>query len=421
MAGYNVDPLNGALSRGTVDNIRVSSMWVGDVTTTEATVSARFSAGSSVRLGVSRSPDLAQAVFSDAVNISSNFAKMSVSGLSAGKQYYYALEVDGKTDPVYRGRFQTPAVGPQSFKFIFGSCIKGSLSRSIYNIMAAEDPLFFFCVGDFNYTDSTSTSQAPYIAGLDNRMANAKMGPILRNMSSLWMWDDHDYQNDNSNGTSAGRNTSLAVYRDRAPHPPLAFATATDPICFTKQVGRVLFVATDLRSTRSANSDTDNSSKTMMGAAQKQWFKDTLAANTDKFIIWVCSMPWIASTSAGGDDWGGYNTERVELANYMKSLGLEGKICIISGDAHMVAIDNGANADYATGGGMNIPVFHAAAIEHDSGSLKGGPYSEGYVTGAGHIGIVDITDDGDEITVDWSAKRDSDGTVIKSLSFTVNL
>jgi hypothetical protein len=44
---------------------------------------------------------------------------------------------------------------------------------------------------------------------------------------------------------------------------------------------------------------------------------------------------------------------------------------MISGDAHMVAIDDGTNSDYADGGGGGFPVFHAGALDRSS-SVKGG-------------------------------------------------
>lgn len=61
------------------------------------------------------------------------------------------------------------------------------------------------------------------------------------------------------------------------------------------------------------------------------------------------------------------------------------QLVILSGDAHMIAVDNGT---YSPGG---IPVFHAAALGRP-GSIKGGPYSHGAFPGTGQFGTVEIRD-----------------------------
>ena len=59
---------------------------------------------------------------------------------------------------------------------------------------------------------------------------------------------------------------------------------------------------------------------------------------------------------------------------------------MISGDAHMVAIDDGRNSGYATAGRGGFPVFQAAALE-SPGSEKGGPYAIGNEGGGPGPGI----------------------------------
>jgi hypothetical protein len=72
---------------------------------------------------------------------------------------------------------------------------------------------------------------------------------------------------------------------------------------------------------------------------------------------------------------------------------------IFSGDAHMIAIDNGSNHDFSTGSNNanDYPVFAAAGL-NQSGSNKGGTYSQGAFTNPsssnGQYGIVEVTDNG---------------------------
>ena len=58
---------------------------------------------------------------------------------------------------------------------------------------------------------------------------------------------------------------------------------------------------------------------------------------------------------------------------------------MLSADAHMVAIDDGTNNNYAGGRG-GFPVFQAAALESPE-SEKGGPYSIGDLNGESGPGV----------------------------------
>ena len=66
---------------------------------------------------------------------------------------------------------------------------------------------------------------------------------------------------------------------------------------------------------------------------------------------------------------------------------------MVSGDAHMVAIDDGTNSGYGPDGSPGFPVLHAAALDRP-GSVKGGPYSHGAFPGGGQFGRIEIRDDG---------------------------
>ena len=160
-----------------------------------------------------------------------------------------------------------------------------------------------------------------------------------------------------------------------------------------------------------------------MGDAQKAWFKNELLAAKGNFplIIWACSVPWIAAPGAGEDNWGGYSTERRELANFIRDNQIP-PILLICGDAHMVALDDGTNSDYATGGGAAMTVFHGSSLDQ-SGSVKGGPYSHGTFPGEGHFGLVTIMDEsGSTLRVQLSGRQNvgQNSTEIIGYSLEIN-
>jgi hypothetical protein len=100
-------------------------------------------------------------------------------------------------------------------------------------------------------------------------------------------------------------------------------------------------------------------------------------------------------------------------------------VCMISADAHMVAMDDGRHGGYAAGGRGGFPVFQAAALESPE-SEKGGPYSMGNedgqpgpgIAGNRQFGVFDIDySDGAGPRVRWTAFRAAKGaaTVIPLL------
>ncbi len=163
------------------------------------------------------------------------------------------------------------------------------------------------------------------------------------------MWDDHDLEDDFSAGTTsplyAPAKQSFQEYHARSNPDPVA----DGELYYTFQVGDVGFFVADLRSYRSANTHTDNSSKTILGDAQKAALKAWLLANNAalKFKFICCSVAahgYAAYTA--GDSWGGvddgtqapngangFRTERNEIWDYIDANAISG-VVFISGDQH---------------------------------------------------------------------------------------
>jgi hypothetical protein len=127
--------------------------------------------------------------------------------------------------------------------------------------------------------------------------------------------------------------------------------------------------------------------------------------------------------AGGGDEdhWSAFNTERREIADFIKTNHIRG-VAILHGDSHMLAADDGSNADYATGGGAPIPVMCGGPLDQNP-SLKGGPYSQGVCRvrdkeGESGFGLLTVTDKGSHIEVVYSGRNNKDEEKI-SLKFSV--
>jgi phosphodiesterase/alkaline phosphatase D-like protein len=348
-------------------------------------------------------------------------------GLRPATGYFYQLELDGVLGHALPGRFRTaPAAGtPSSFRFACGGCARpgwfGEDRKEAYDAIAAlPDVLFFVHLGDFHYRNIGDESVVPRLEAYDDTLRRDGIGDLFRRVPLAYTWDDHDFLGNNSEGGAEGNQVSRRFARDAydiyVPH--YALASSTDGAHQSFQIGRVLFLLTDSRFSKSPRKGSGTSGKTMLGVNQKAWLKDQLLRGKDlDLIVWASSVPWIGEAEAGEDYWAGYADERAELANYMHVNEVR-NVCMISADAHMVAIDDGSHSGYATGGRGGFPVFQAAALESPE-SEKGGPYSHGTasgqtgpgISGRRQFGVCDIAYDSAGVPrVTWTAFRATKGT-----------
>ncbi len=385
---------------GQAESPFIGGVWAGNVTPTSATVSIRLkNPGVRVRLQVSLTDSLASAAFSPVfttATASGNTAKLTVQGLVPDTEYFYGIEVAGSLRPeaISRGRFRTFPLGRASFRIAFSSCGDfRARDQSVFPAIMEERPLLFIHMGDLHYSDTNSVVADDYRANYDNLLGHFAQGPFFRSMPVAYMWDDHDYSGNDSDGTATGRDAARLVYRERVPHYPLGAVGGTIGQAFT--IGRVRFIMTDLRSGSGRASAAESATKTKLSAGQKAWFKQELISARDNgfpLVVWVCTNPWIAPARVGDDSWGGYATERTEIANFVRDNQIP-NLVLISGDMHGLAFDDGKNSDYATGGGAPLTVLHGAALTQE-GSIKGGPYSGGVVPGVSQYGVLEVYDNG---------------------------
>jgi phosphodiesterase/alkaline phosphatase D-like protein len=346
--------------------------------------------------------------------------RFDLTGLAADTEHTYQVQVDGEVrGPV--GRFKTmPSGAPAGTACNFtcalgGDANTGSTSNAFHRVRLA-DPLFFIHLGDLHYENISTNSPALFQAAYDTVLRGEPQARLYRDVPTVYVWDDHDYGANNSDGSSASKPAAASTYRSRVPHYPLEEATG---IYHSFDVGRVRFIVTDQRSAASPNSDTDNSSKTMLGVTQKAWFKNLLSNSPGMLIVWVCPRWMRQGTIAGTDSWAGFTTERAELWDHIQA-NCSGRVVILSADLHTLGIDDGTNFDFATIGSEPIPVFQAAAL--DQSPVSGGDtYSEGEFLNTGQWGSMQIADSGGAtIGVTWRG-HNSTGATIVTLSFSVSV
>lgn len=381
--------------------------WAGAVTTTSVKVNAVLQLpADKVRLMVSTSREFSQPIysaFSPARANHENTVSLEVTGLQPGTLYYYAIEMDGETDRSADdiGQFTTYTHGAFSFRFAVGSCAFLGNNR-VYDEMRNANPLFFLATGDLHYANPSSTDVQQHRTAYEDRvLSQPREAKFFQCTPIAYVWDDHDFCGDNNIGSDGCGAAAKKAYLEYVPHYPVQAPDSSNAIYQAFTVGRVRFILSDLRAERISGD--------IMSRTQKEWLKKEMITARDQgqIIAWMSSVSY---SGTGKDNWGGFATTRQEMADFLRDNRIE-NLFILSGDAHMLAIDNGENADFSTGHNSpyRYPIFQAAAL-NNVGSYKGGEFSEG-----GHYpntpftsqwGIVDVTDNGgDEICIDFHGYR----------------
>ncbi|MBM3877877.1 MAG: alkaline phosphatase [Verrucomicrobia bacterium] len=271
----------------------------------------------------------------------------ALTGLKPGSIYHYvsqaAADAGGAVTSESRGRFFTApaATTPTSLRFCVMTC-QGYQDRDhadghpIYPAMLALEPAFVVMTGDLVYYDSNEpVATTPELARLhwERMFSLPRQLAMMSSASSYWLKDDHDtLSNDTWPGRRAGDLTfaeGQKIFRQQAP-------LGAD-LHRTFRWGRDLQVwFTDGRDFRSPNTMPDGPGKTIWGAAQKEWFKRTVAASDATWKVLVSPTPLVGPDRATKNDNhsnAGFAHEGDELRGWLQANAPD-NFFVICGDRH---------------------------------------------------------------------------------------
>jgi phosphodiesterase/alkaline phosphatase D-like protein len=394
-------------------------IWAGAVTPESARIKARLPTKDAPALRLSTSADFPEAktisvapAHTTALDLGC-VADYVLTGLQPSSVYHY--DIGGE-----QGKFTTFPRGAASFSIVLASCASTGSEHPVFGTIARHQPALFLHTGDLHYEDIEVNEIALFRTAYARALTSKAQSALYRAVPVNYVWDDHDFGPNNANSTSPSRNASRLAYREIVPHYPLPAGDRDEPIYHAFSLGRVRFIVLDTRSEKSPPSVPVGPARTTLGDKQKAWLKAELLAarDTHALIALVSSVAWIAD-DGNPDRWSGFVDERRELSDFLVENSIR-NLCLLSGDAHMLAIDDGRHNQYATKGGPGFPVFQAAALDR-RGSVKGGPYSHGTFPGGGQFGLMRVIDDGgSEVRVEWSGRNHEDREIVAH-RFTVSV
>ena len=313
---------------------------LGHVGPGEARIWAKADGPAALSVRIGEKPDLSDAreVAGPALEPGSAcMGTVVVPGLRPSTRYHYALRLDGKDAAAgpYPSFVTAPPDGAKTkFRFAFVSCLgqKGEEAAPGWEGLAAGPPVdLILMLGDNHYADTTAPAgqRAAYASHRDV----AAFRRLAATTPVYGIWDDHDFGPNNGDGTAAGKERSLATFREHWANP--AYGSDGAPgIWFAFARGDAGFWMLDGRYHRTPNGAPDDGTKTMLGPVQKAWLKRTLAASAAALKFVACGSEW---QEQGTDDgWTSFDRERREIWGHLADRKVGG-LLFLSGDRHFVA------------------------------------------------------------------------------------
>jgi alkaline phosphatase D len=257
-----------------------------------------------------------------------------ITGLTPATSYYYRVLLDGEpaTLPPHAKLTTGPADGqPTRLRFAFVSCAgrEGKYAAAAWGEMEAKaDADLLLMLGDNHYADTTQRQGQR--AGYYSHRTVPAFRALTASTPTYAIWDDHDYGPDNSDGTAAGKEESLATFRQFWANP--AYGEPDNPGVYYKfSRGNIDFFMLDGRYHRSPNHAPQDGTKTMLGARQLAWLKQQLQSSRAVLKFVASGSEW--QPHGHIDSWTSFARERQEILEFIRDHEITG-VVLLSGDRH---------------------------------------------------------------------------------------
>ena len=203
--------------------------------------------------------------------------------------------------------------------------------------LVAADPDLFLTIGDFPYTDDGPIAQTvdEYRARHALMRTYAPMRRVMEAMPLASIYDDHEFRNNwDASFVAAEPDRYAAAMQVWDEFFPLPNTVGEVRYRNFRWGANVEVFVLDCRRFRSADAAADDADKTMIGATQKAWLFQALAASTATFKVILTSIP--LDFGLGNDHWAAFSTEREEILGWIAAKNLPG-VLFVSGDQHYFA------------------------------------------------------------------------------------
>lgn len=290
---------------------------------------------------------------------------VEVDGLSPGTEYFYRFRAGNELSPI--GRTKTaPLPGIDRFSFAFASC--QHYADGFYNAyahLAREDLDLVVFLGDYIYEGGSQgrigrghrpARAIRTLADYRVRFAQYKTDADLQAVHAAFPWvavfDDHEVENDWA-GDNSDSGIAPEEFRQRRAHAFQAYYEHLPLRATQRPSGSAMLIQRRLtfgdlvdlhvldtrqyRSDQVPDAHRADPTRTMLGAAQKNWLFRNLAGPTARWNVLAQQVFFSRLAPASGaqtrsdDAWDNYPAERNEVRD---RLARTSNPVVITGDAH---------------------------------------------------------------------------------------
>ena len=325
---------------------------LGKVTPDSAVVWVRTSDVAAVAAESSLSGDFTDGVMSSPIltaKASDFTAQLALTNLPTATTVSYRVWLDGAVvTPVKRFRTAPPLGVPTTLRLpVFSDWARSAPFPGLATALGRGADAVMF-LGDFDHSNPITLNNMRNM----HKQLRSEATPLGRDVKAelidaadqvplYHVWDDHDMRGDDATKHFPHIPEARQAFREYYPMP--SDAGPGMAIYQKLSFAHVDVFILDLRSERDSKTTADDANKSMLGAAQKAWFKDELLASTAVWKLVMSSVPW-NPTSKNGDSWKGFQTEQSELVSFIELNGITG-VLFASGDMHTGGgIDDGSNS-----------------------------------------------------------------------------
>lgn len=375
--------------------------WAGSLTSTSFQVVAQFTqTAQSVALEVSQNSGMSSPVFTSGYvvptsvqgdTISYAIVKLSASGLQPRTKYYW--RVRGSNAPSQGGTIRsltTAPAGAAAFTFVAASCSDvyptGSKTGLIglapaFRAVAQENPLplFFLHMGDWTYTDAEiidigyqrDRCARAYISHPDIAFMHQTIPIAIGPSDHDWAGNDCSLDSYTFGGPSTPSAASIfansrQAFDETVPHYSFALSNSVTQVF---DIGKARFLLLD------AYSASTYVGGTALGSAQLAWLQQQLNQAATDGVAWLFishGMTWTGAPNNHGFSYSAYTAERQAICDMIETCAV--LVCLLVGDAHCAAADDGGNTGFATDGFCRFPQIMSSGL-HQIADSSSGPYS----------------------------------------------
>ncbi|HXH18640.1 MAG TPA: alkaline phosphatase D family protein [Chitinophagales bacterium] len=361
--------------------------------------------------------------------------KVDVSGLQPDTWYYYQFTYNGQKSLIGRTR-TLPAGDNQRIRVAVVSCAaygSGIYYNAYLSIARRNDIHAVLHLGDYIYEYAEGGFSGMGVQVLPDhetitlddyrqRHSSYKLDPYLRRLHQQYpfytVWDDHETANNSWTGGAENhtpgtegdwqvrKSEGERVYfewmpiREQAPgdytiYRKLSFGNLADFIMLdTRLEGR------DKQVSLGDQAGMQDTTRTILGAAQMQWFKTQLSSSQatwkvvgQQVMIAPLVLPLVGVVNT--DQWDGYQADRNRVTNYVVSNNIE-NVVFLTGDIHTAWANDVPQAGVAynpgTGAGSAFVEYVVTSITSQSFPF---PVSVSLIQSASpHIKYADLTQKG---------------------------